>query len=156
MLAEHYSPHHSTAMADLILYCLVDGESTSRAFEVEVPATRTVTFLKDKIKEKKAPEFDDIAADKLTLWHVCVAITDDDELPVLLDRLNEKKKLGPATRISKVFTEELPEETVHIMVQRPPQGNATHCSMQAFQRTLDGVAALVQEPTLMSLFSLLR
>ncbi|KAF9979639.1 hypothetical protein BGZ65_006235 [Modicella reniformis] len=32
------------------------------------------------------------------------------------------KKLGPATRLSKVFPEELPEETIHIIVQRPPQG----------------------------------
>ncbi|KAI8361002.1 hypothetical protein B0O80DRAFT_422126 [Mortierella sp. GBAus27b] len=93
------------------------------AFPVSASSASTVGELKDLIKTKKTPEFDDLAADKLTLWKVCIAIT-DEELPILLDRLNEKKKLGPATRISKVFTEELPEETVHIVVQRPPQVRA--------------------------------
>jgi hypothetical protein len=84
--------------------CLVDGESTSRAFPVEIAAAMTVGQLKDRIKEKKTPKFDDIAADELTLWRVTVAIEDhDEELPVLLDELSVKKELGPATRISKVF-----------------------------------------------------
>ncbi|KAI8345054.1 hypothetical protein B0O80DRAFT_475797, partial [Mortierella sp. GBAus27b] len=34
------------------------------------------------------------------------------------------KKLGPATRLSKVFPKEPPEETIHIIVQRPPQVHA--------------------------------
>ncbi|KAF9991671.1 hypothetical protein BGZ79_004151 [Entomortierella chlamydospora] len=42
------------------------------------------------------------------------------KIPTLLDDLNGKKKLGPATRISKVFPGELPEETIHVIVQRPP------------------------------------
>ncbi|KAG0364681.1 hypothetical protein BGX24_004493 [Mortierella sp. AD032] len=44
---------------------------------------------------------------------------DDDEVPVTLNSFDEKKKLGPATRLSKVFPEDLPEETLHIFVRRP-------------------------------------
>jgi hypothetical protein len=88
----------------LTLFCLVDGEATSQAFSVEIDPTKTVDGLKKVIKAEKTPRFDDIAADELTLWCVCVEITDDEEeLPIVLDKLNEKKKLGPATRISKVF-----------------------------------------------------
>ncbi|KAF9581687.1 hypothetical protein BGW38_001202, partial [Lunasporangiospora selenospora] len=110
-------------MADQIftLLCLVDGEATSRAFSVEISPSKTVDYLKKLIKAEKAPEFDDFAADKLTLWRASVTIIDDDELPFLLGSLDEKKKLSPATRLSKLFAEESPEDTINIIVQRPQQ-----------------------------------
>ncbi|KAI8344986.1 hypothetical protein B0O80DRAFT_492022 [Mortierella sp. GBAus27b] len=108
-------------MADLTIWCLVNGTSSSEnAFSVNVPSSGTVYDLKRAIKDQNTETFKAIDAKDLTLWRVCVANTDDDELPILLDSLDEKKKLRPATRISKVFTEELPEETVHIIVQPPP------------------------------------
>ncbi|KAG0195634.1 hypothetical protein BGX28_000948, partial [Mortierella sp. GBA30] len=111
----------------LTLFCLVDGEAMFNAFPVSTTTTTTIGELKKVIKAEKTPEFDDLAADKLTLWRVTVAIADDnEELPILLDNLREKKKLSPATRIfSKMFTEELPEETIHIIIQRPPPVDAT-------------------------------
>ncbi|KAI8349234.1 hypothetical protein B0O80DRAFT_165799 [Mortierella sp. GBAus27b] len=114
--------HNTLTDKQLTLFCLVEGEAMGNVFPVSTSSAAAVGELKDFIKTKKAPRFDDIAADELTLWKVCIAIPDDEEILILLDRLNEKKKLGPATRISKVFTEELPEETVHIVVQRPPRG----------------------------------
>ncbi|KAF9089137.1 hypothetical protein BGX23_006905 [Mortierella sp. AD031] len=114
----------------LTLFCLVDGEATANAFSIKIPLNDTVDDLKNFIKAKKTPEFDDIAADKLTLWCVSVAITDDDEeLPISLDSLNEKKKLGPATRLSKVFPEDLPDETINIIVQRRPPGCGKTCAV---------------------------
>ncbi|KAG0271276.1 hypothetical protein BGZ96_005894, partial [Linnemannia gamsii] len=112
-------------MADnlLTLFCLVDGLPSSRAFEIEVSKTRTIAHLKDRIKTKQTPAFDDITVDQLNLWRVSIPIIDeDDNLPILLDNVanKDKKKLGPATRLSKVYPEDIPEETVHIIVQRPP------------------------------------
>ncbi|KAG0369009.1 hypothetical protein BGZ54_000640, partial [Gamsiella multidivaricata] len=104
----------------LKLFCLVSGDSVSRVFPVKVPSDDTVSDLKELIKAKKAPELDDIAADNLTLWHVSIPLTDgDDEHPVILDTLNDKKKLRPATDLSEVFSEEIPRKTVNILVQRP-------------------------------------
>ena len=72
------------------------------------------------MKDKNAVEFTDVDAKSLTLWRVSIPITDeDDEVPIVLNFFDEKKKLGPATRLSKVFPEDLPEETIHIIVQRP-------------------------------------
>ena len=62
--------------------------------------------------------------DHLALWSVYIPDDDDDDLPILLDSLPEKKRLKVATKISKVFDTELPEETIHIIVERPPPGNA--------------------------------
>jgi Crinkler effector protein N-terminal domain len=111
----------------LTLFCLLDGEATSQAFSVDIEQTKTVDQLKKVIKTEKAPRFDDVAADELTLWRVSIPIVEEgDELPILLDNVDDKvnKKLGPATRLSKVFPEDLPEETIQVIVQRPPpQGN---------------------------------
>ncbi|KAI8347027.1 hypothetical protein B0O80DRAFT_490763 [Mortierella sp. GBAus27b] len=67
---KRYSPHPSVTMANLRLFCLVEGDPSSRAFEVEIPRTCIVSFLKDLTKTKQAPEFDDIDANELTLWKV--------------------------------------------------------------------------------------
>lgn len=106
----------------LTLFCLVDGEATQ--FSMDINSTKTVNHLKDAIKAKNSPRFDDIAADELTLRRVSLQLTDgDDQHPILLSALDEKKKLGQVTRLSKVFTNEMAEETIHIIVQRPPPGN---------------------------------
>lgn len=51
-----------------------------------------------------------IKVEKHTLWLVSAAITDDDELSILLNSLNEKK-----------IPKAPPEETDLIIVQRPSQ-----------------------------------
>ncbi|KAG0261854.1 hypothetical protein DFQ27_002733, partial [Actinomortierella ambigua] len=107
----------------LTLFCLADGETTSNAFSVKAPHGGTVDDLKELIKAKKAPRFDDVAVDELTLWCVSIPVSeDDDETSILVDNVisDHKKKLNPLTRLTKVFPEELPEETIHIIVQRPP------------------------------------
>ncbi|KAG9062146.1 hypothetical protein KI688_006478 [Linnemannia hyalina] len=43
----------------LNLFCLVDGEGTSNEFSVTIPSTDTVDDLKNLIKDKKIPRFDD-------------------------------------------------------------------------------------------------
>ncbi|KAF9979420.1 hypothetical protein BGZ75_009719 [Mortierella antarctica] len=115
-------------MTDILtLFCLVDGETTSKAFPVDISSTSTIGHLKKLIKAEKTPRFDDVAADELTLWQVSIHTSDDDdveEAPVELDKLNEKKKLSPAKSLSKLFVGSLPEETVHILIQRPPSADA--------------------------------
>ncbi|KAG0005725.1 hypothetical protein BGZ80_005404, partial [Entomortierella chlamydospora] len=107
----------------LTLFFLVDGEATSNVFPVEIESGKTVGGLKDAIKTALSPQFDDITAKDLTLWRVSIPITEDnDNIPILLNNVanKDKKKPGPATHLSKVFTSELPEETINIIVQRPP------------------------------------
>ncbi|KAF9286950.1 hypothetical protein BGZ74_001200 [Mortierella antarctica] len=108
------------------LFCLVDGESTSSIFPAKLSSDESIGDLKELIKTKKAPRFDDVAADELTLWRVSIPITDDDELPILLDTVTDedKKKLGPVTSVSEVFPDDIPGETINIIVQRPPSDTA--------------------------------
>ena len=67
-------------MADnfLNLFCLVDGEGTSNAFIVRIESTKIIGDLKELIKTEKAPRFDDVAADELTLWRISMPIVTFD------------------------------------------------------------------------------
>ncbi|RUS21334.1 hypothetical protein BC937DRAFT_92985 [Endogone sp. FLAS-F59071] len=78
------------------LFCLVRGESPQRAFKVRISKRNNVSDLKDLIKEKKTPRFNDIAADELTLWKVNIPIpTDDDEEEALANlTLEDNEKEG--------------------------------------------------------------
>ncbi|OAQ22101.1 hypothetical protein K457DRAFT_429179 [Linnemannia elongata AG-77] len=116
--------HNTMDNNPLTLFCLVDGEATSQAFSIDIDQTKTVDHLKDLIKTKKANNFGDVDADQLLLWRVSIPDDDDNDLPVLLDSVPEKKKLKATTRLLKVFDTELPDDTIHIIVQRPPQVHA--------------------------------
>ncbi|KAF9307968.1 hypothetical protein BG003_011803, partial [Podila horticola] len=125
----------------------VEGESTP--FPVKIEFTETIGELKKAIKAEKANDFRDVDADKLTLWKVSIQITDDDdEIAILLNSVTgDKKKLGPATRLSKVFPEELPEKTVHIIVQRPSQSQSDglHPEVAALRKQLSDMKQLQEE-----------
>jgi hypothetical protein len=54
----------------LELNCWVLGDDPSRVFAVEIASSKTVSFLKETIKDKKKRVFDDIDADSLNLWKV--------------------------------------------------------------------------------------
>ncbi|KAI1302690.1 hypothetical protein EDD11_005566 [Mortierella claussenii] len=72
----------------LPFFCLVDGEATSNAFPVSTSTTTTVGELKDLIKTKKAPRFDDVAADELTLWRVSILVVPADKhKPIVLSEI---------------------------------------------------------------------
>ncbi|KAG0246946.1 hypothetical protein BG011_002246, partial [Mortierella polycephala] len=68
-------------MTDLTLFCLVDGEPTSRAFPLSTPPSQTIGGLKDLLKIKKTVQFKDVDADQLTVWQVSIPVT-EDEVPI--------------------------------------------------------------------------
>ncbi|KAG0044232.1 hypothetical protein BGZ89_006131, partial [Linnemannia elongata] len=107
----------------LNLFCLVNGEATSNAFPVEIESTKTIGDLKELIKTKKTNDFQDVDADKLTLWRVSIPDDDDDdEIPFVLDNVNKDKKKLRATRgLLEVFPDKPPKNTIHVIVQRPPR-----------------------------------
>lgn len=120
-------------MADnhLTLFCLVDGEATSRAFSVDIDRTKSVDYLKKLVKLEKTPRFNDVAPDELILWRV--SIPDDNQVSARIDTLDGKEKLNnPRTRLSELFPEH-PDDKTYIIVQRPPQGIANtpccHCHL---------------------------
>src|SRR5271168_4915254 len=106
----------------LELYCLVVGDEPSSLFPVKVESTESVGTLKDMIKKKKEPLFDLVPADTLVLWKVSI-FSDDDGLQRRIEDLNlveEQSLRRPAARLSKIFSDPVEDEHVHILV-RPPR-----------------------------------
>ncbi|KAF9153050.1 hypothetical protein BG015_004190, partial [Linnemannia schmuckeri] len=70
----------------LILFCLIDGEATANTVLIEIESTKTIGDLKDFIKTKQNPAFDDIVTESLALWSVSISGDDnDEEILVLLN-----------------------------------------------------------------------
>jgi len=113
-------------MAILDIFCVIEGQTTS--FPVEIESTKTVGHLKKAIKADQSPDFDDINAKNLTLWRVSIPILPKkDRKAISLADVSSKEELDEATKLSNIFDAELPEETIHIIVQLPQSGNVTHC-----------------------------
>jgi hypothetical protein len=89
-----------------------------------VPPVTLSTTSRTSSRLSRVLTFDDIAAKNLTLFRVTIPDDDDNDLPILLDSVPEKKKLKATHELSDVFEDQLPKKTIHIIVQRPPQGNA--------------------------------
>ncbi|KAF9345278.1 hypothetical protein BGX26_003324 [Mortierella sp. AD094] len=97
------------------LFCIIDGDST--AFSVKIEPEDSVDDLKDAIKKKQSPLFDDIRASDLILWSVDVA---DEGIPVHLDHVESKTQLAKSTKSIKiVFGENLAADTIHCIDRRP-------------------------------------
>ncbi|KAF9395528.1 hypothetical protein BGZ94_006552, partial [Podila epigama] len=103
----------------LTLFCLVDGEATSNAFPVKIESTETIGGLKELIKTKKSNDFQDVDADKLTLWHVSIPDDDDDDIPIVLNNVitKDQKKLKATRELSDVWSHKPPKDTIHVIVQ---------------------------------------
>ncbi|KAF9148701.1 hypothetical protein BGX20_006264 [Mortierella sp. AD010] len=101
----------------LKLFCLVNGRTTSDAFSIPIPSTQTVDDLKNLIYAH--PRLGIAADEPIDLWKVAIPDTDDNEdIPMHLDDLIEKKKLRPTTDLSEVFGEGAPRNTIHIIVRQ--------------------------------------
>ncbi|KAF9319579.1 hypothetical protein BG006_002966, partial [Podila minutissima] len=102
------------------LFCLVDGETPSSAFPVEIELTKTIGDLKKLIKTEKTNSFHDVDANELTLWRVSVPIVAANKhKPFILTEIDSATELDPTDDISDIFEETPPKKTIHVIVQRP-------------------------------------
>ena len=107
-------------------YLACDKPNT-RVVEVEVDDNRTVTRLKKLIKDKYAHRLHKVDAPDLVLWKC--SIPADDKLQenlaaIRFDASDARLHRLPATsRLSKHFATDLPDETIHILVEVPALGH---------------------------------
>lgn len=118
--------HNTMTFNKLKLCCVVEGESTTFPVKIDPIEVETIGELKKAIKEEKKIAFADVDADMLTLWQVSISIPSDinAQIPVVLDRIINKTRLSPEQDISEVFISAPLKKTIHIVIQRPLQGNA--------------------------------
>ena len=101
----------------ITLLCLVKGNRTANAFAVDIDSEKLVSHLKDAIKAKKAPEFDNFPADRLKLWKVEIGGDHDDQLRNLT--LLDQDELLAINDIGDYWTEKPPKRHIHVLDEPP-------------------------------------
>ncbi|RHZ81152.1 hypothetical protein Glove_123g145 [Diversispora epigaea] len=106
---------------NITFFCLVEGDSKEEVFEVEIEKKKSVSFLKEKIKEKVHPEFENVATKKIVLWKVNIPSGNDTmAVKIILNDIQDKLKLSSPTKIiNKVFTENITDDFINIIIERP-------------------------------------
>lgn len=93
-------------------------------FSVSLPSTKIVDDLKDAIKAKRAPWFDQLAACELMLYKVSIP-TNNNNLATVLEGLpfgspdNRVQKLSSLSSLSTEFQGGVAVGHLHIVVKRP-------------------------------------
>lgn len=120
----------------LKLLCYVKGKHYNHTFPVEIGKEKWVANLKKAINQEKRPDFNHITADSLVLWKVSIPhnpnltdninnlslVNNNGSLQVSMAHPNNEHflSLSPVHKLSKVFSEPLIEEHVHLIVKMPP------------------------------------
>ncbi|KAG9069812.1 hypothetical protein KI688_009137 [Linnemannia hyalina] len=113
----------------LSLRCLIDGDRTSRSFDLITPSTETLVNSEAPSISASLFGLRILEAEDLTLWKVTIPITKDNaDTPILLENVSssDKDKLGPKDDVSEWFPQVPRKKTIHIIVQRPPQDKPAH------------------------------
>ncbi|RHZ67048.1 hypothetical protein Glove_303g133 [Diversispora epigaea] len=116
-------------MDTITLNCLVEKEDPyENCFEVEIDKARTISALKELIKDKQKPNFDHLPANQLKLWKVNVSLLEsNDKLTVLVEKepamieqkLEGERLLAP-NDMQDYFSEQPAKKFIHIIVENPP------------------------------------
>ena len=125
----------------ITLFCWVIDTPTKQIFPVEIARDELWCSVKNAIKERKEPEFNDIDADTLDLWKVCHCAINHvvAQLPIqkvtigrsklsclesedFLKSVTTKNPLDPIDSLSTDLNDPLSDDHIDIIVvQRPPR-----------------------------------
>ena len=104
---------------------MIQSEASDRRniFSVELQRRKTVDDLKDSIKGKKAPRFNNIAANELALYQVSIPDTDGFEETVKTINLEGMKGMSSTEVLSQAFPSVAPRH-VQVIVRVPSLGKS--------------------------------
>ena len=103
----------------LSLNCLVLGDEPEKMFTVKILKTENATVLKDRIKEKKAPHLNHIAALDLDLWMVDLRLDELGAEPVHVNLDNYSKLSPPRWKLLSFFKDTVDDERLHVIAKAP-------------------------------------
>jgi hypothetical protein len=112
----------------LEINCLVFGDDHDHIFTIEIADTENIGALKVAIKEEKRNTFQNVDANTLILRKVSLPV--DERLKENIGNIVGDKPLLSTEELSDVFSETLPQEHLHLVVERPTVGKCnTPCSV---------------------------
>src|SRR5437764_643483 len=113
----------------ITLFCLVKGNTTANAFEVDIEKDKSISHLKKVIKAEKQNDFAGVDADRLKLWKVTIPGDHDDQLRNLI--LQDGDELLAINDIGDYWPTSPPKKHIHVIVKLPRK-----CLVQSVQSVL--------------------
>ena len=108
--------------AALQLRCLVllNDDPELCSFVVSIDSSYYVSELKQVIKTRAAPRLNNVFAPTLPLWKCAIPMGQEMVKSVRLDDTDRRlSRIAGDCRLSELWSEEPPSNTVHILVQAP-------------------------------------
>ena len=129
--------------ADYTIFCVVVDKNST--FVVDISPHKTVAHLKDAIKTKKSPDFDNLDANDLDLYLIDPAIEGSltEKVKKLLAGDPPPLPLDPTQELSVVFPDPpvKGKGKVHILVQPPRAGEFLRAGIRRMTRLTDHLVA---------------
>ena len=101
----------------ITLFCLVKGNTTANAFEVDIEKDKSVSHLKKVIKAEQPQTFANVDAKDIKLWKVEIGGDHDDQLRNLT--LLDQDELLAINDIGDYWTEKPLKKHIHVIVKLP-------------------------------------
>ena len=101
----------------ITLFCLVKGNTTANAFEVDIEKDKSISHLKKVIKAEQPQTFANVDPKDLKVWKVTIPDDQDDLLSNLI--LNDEPELLATREIGDYWTEKPPKRHIHVIVKLP-------------------------------------
>ncbi|PFH49072.1 hypothetical protein AMATHDRAFT_5217 [Amanita thiersii Skay4041] len=114
------------------LFCLVYGDSFSRAFEVEIGREKSISVLREFVVQSGPSSLNGVRPADLDLWSVSIPISNEEgsQFP----DLNQLRKLGIAETVGEAFPDSVDLQKRHARVIVT---NAFHLSATSTSRLVN-------------------
>jgi hypothetical protein len=122
------------------LNCWVVGDTSQNVIPVKILKSEKVGILKEVIKTKKQPTFQNITADSLVLWKISIPTTDFDAKIRSIrhpDEVDGAEQLLPTYPLSAYFIHAPADDQIHIIVQHSPVSECEWLSGTVFADCLN-------------------
>src|SRR5271170_2109070 len=101
----------------ITLFCLVKGNTTANAFEVDIEKDKSISHLKKVIKAEQPQTFANVDAKDIKLWKVTIPGDQDDQLRNLI--LQDRDELLAINDIGDYWPTSPPKKHIHVIVKLP-------------------------------------
>jgi len=125
----------------ITLFCLVKGNTTANAFEVDIEKDKSISKLKEAIKAKNTQTFANVDAKDIKLWKVEISGDHVDPLT-----LHDNDELLAINDIGDYWTEKPLKKHIHVLVE-PPVTTATSDEVLELRKQLASMHELLNKST---------
>ncbi|KAG0097122.1 hypothetical protein BGZ93_003421 [Podila epicladia] len=139
----------------LVLFCLVDGQSTKQTWSIKALPADTVDDLKKAVKVAQAPYYDHVAAGELHLRKVNIKNDPErDSIPANINNV-QYRELKAMDTVAELYPQGAERKTVQLMVMKPgPKPYDSKRDKRRTRRTCRTIILTLFLPIAMVLFLL--